>query len=238
MIGNDVVDLLDSDVRLSERTASFDARVFTAGERERIAAGPEGVRARWLMWAAKEAAYKLARKRDGRIRFVPRRFEVSPWTPIDAPGISGGEADLRLGGRVCVEDFSVDCDWISGQGFVHALCRPPGTPLPQCMAVERIRALAKPAGDPGEAVRRLALGKIARFLGADEDALRIEKRGRIPVLCFGDREAAADLSLSHHGSVVAFACLFSSGLDSGDFRARAAGVPVGSVCSPSEGAQP
>ena len=216
MIGNDIVDLLDADAQATERTPAFDARVFTQGERERIFAAADGVRARWLMWAAKEAAYKLARKRDGDLSFSPRRFEVGAWTVVDAPGRPG----TRLEGHVRAEELILDCEWISEPGFVHALCRLPGTPPPQCMAIERIPVL----DDPGEAVRRLAIDEIAQTLGAAENAFRIKKRGRIPFLWFRDREAAADLSLSHHGSLVAFACRLDSGFESIEFPAQIAAV--------------
>ena len=219
MIGNDIVDLLDADAQATERTPAFDARVFTRGERARILAAGDSVRARWLMWAAKEAAYNLARKRDGDLCFSPRRFEVGAWAVVDAPGRPG----TRLEGRVHTEELSLDCEWISAPGFVHALCRLPGTPPPQCIAVERISALE----DPGEAVRRLAVGEIARTLAAAEDAFRIEKRGRIPFLWFEDREAAADLSLSHHGSWVAFACRLYSGSEPTEFSAQTTAVAAG-----------
>jgi phosphopantetheinyl transferase (holo-ACP synthase) len=209
MIGNDIVDLRDDDVRLTERTPAFDSRVFTAGERERIVASPDGIRTRWLMWSAKEAAYKLARKRDRRVRFVPSRFEVDPWAASDVRASFAGENAAQLRGRVHLGEFSMDCEWISAQGFVHALCRMPGQPGSVSMAIERVEALEDRRADPGEAVRRLAIGEIARTLGSGERDLQIRKEDRIPVLYLDDHKLPADLSLSHHGRLVAFACRLS-----------------------------
>src|SRR5437867_200164 len=62
MLGNDLVDLGDADSCAAALHARFDGRVFDPVEREWIAASPHGERVRWLIWAAKESAYKAARK--------------------------------------------------------------------------------------------------------------------------------------------------------------------------------
>ena len=56
------------------------------------------------------------------------------------------------------------------------------------------------------AVRRFVSECLARELRIDGTELEIRKRGRIPELWTNGRCAAADLSLSHHGNVVGFAC--------------------------------
>ncbi len=210
MIGNDIVDLRDSDARPTERTPAFDARVFTPAERQRISASPDGVGERWLTWGAKEAAFKLARKRDATVAFIPLGFEV-------VPGVERGRSDSalvnaprRFCGRVHWGDSVFDCDWVLAENFVHALCRLPGAKAPDCQAVERIEGVhggfgLDQRGNPSVAVRRLALRKIARFLAVDERALEIRKRDRIPCLWLEGEPLAGDLTLSHHGAMVAFA---------------------------------
>ncbi len=76
MLGNDVVDLCDRDSHPTTLHPRFDERVFTDGERAALAASDSIGRERWRIWAAKEAAYKAARKLDARICFSPRRFVV------------------------------------------------------------------------------------------------------------------------------------------------------------------
>ena len=93
MIGNDIVDLRDSDARPTERTAAFDARVFSAAENERIESSDDSIRMRWLSWSAKESAYKLLRQYSGAVRFAPRRYAVgfeSPGRAMTARGILAG----------------------------------------------------------------------------------------------------------------------------------------------------
>ena len=194
MIGNDVVDLHDPDATPTWRTPAFDARVFSPAERAKIAESTDGVRERWLIWTAKEAAYKLARKRDDAAAFIPRRFEVTP-----RPGLRA---------RVLWGASSFECQWISEQSFVHALCFLPGADEPNCVGFERIDGAEVDASSPevlSRAVRRLAQQKIARVLSVPEGALEIRKSNRIPFVCLQGQPLAGDLSLSHHGAMVAFA---------------------------------
>ena len=76
MVGNDIVDLDDMEVRTGPAHSRFDIRVFSLEERLAIAAAPEPNRLRWSLWAAKEAAYKVAVKRNPDVIFSPSRFTV------------------------------------------------------------------------------------------------------------------------------------------------------------------
>ncbi len=194
MIGNDVVDLRDPDAAPTWRTPAFDARVFSPAERAKIAESTDGVRERWLIWTAKEAAFKVARKGDDAAAFIPRRFEVTP-----RPGLRA---------RVLWGASSFECQWVSEQGFVHALCFLPGADEPNCVGFERVDVAEVEDSSPealSRAARRLAKQKIARVLAVPEGALEIRKSNRIPFLCLRGQPLAGDLSLSHHGAMVAFA---------------------------------
>ena len=60
--------------------------------------------------------------------------------------------------------------------------------------------------DASRAVRDLAAHALATRLRLPEDAVRIGRQGRIPTLELSGHDAPLDLSLSHHGRFVAFAC--------------------------------
>ena len=208
MIGNDIIDLRDRDVRPTERTPAFDARVFTSAECQRISASSDGVAERWMTWARKEAAYKLARKLDATVKFIPRRFEVVPESEELRPDSARARAPRRFCGEVRWGDSVFACEWVWAENFVHALCRLPGAKPPECRAVERVESLRGGFGqreNPSIAVRQLALRKIARFLAVDEAALEIRKHERIPSLWLQGEPVVGDLTLSHHGAKVAFA---------------------------------
>jgi len=188
MVGNDVVDLGDREVLEGPTHPRFDDRVFGAEERRRIRESSVPGRTRWVLWAAKEAAFKLARKCDPRVVFSPRRFGVS----------------LGLPGRATVrheeQTFSVR---IATPGHaLHALALEPSRSGGRFVwAVEACR----PGDDPSRAARSLAARVLAEEIHLPQSALHFEKQGRIPSIRVDGRDELLDLSISHHGRYVAFA---------------------------------
>jgi phosphopantetheinyl transferase (holo-ACP synthase) len=184
MLGNDVVDLARCEH--GARHPRFDARVFSESERALIARDASQ-RVRWLLWAAKEAAYKAAKQLDAATVWAPARFEVS--------------LESRTGGvvRHGAREFALRVE--EHAGFVHALAS--GDAFARTLHAG-VEALA--GGDASPAARAFACRALAPRLGIAPLRLSIAKRGRIPVLCIDGRAARAELSLSHHGRFVAFAC--------------------------------
>ena len=193
MIGNDVVDLRDPEAGAEARHPGFDARVFTPAERAALAASATPERLRWQLWAAKEAAYKLLKKRDPRCVFSPRRFAVSLR--------EGGSAD------VAHADVRVRVGFDPSADFVHAVATDGDlSPARLRVGVRRLPSAAGAAPDaPGRAVRQLAVSAL-RDVWPTAASVRIGRAGRVPVVEVDGVRADADLSLSHHGRWVAFAC--------------------------------
>jgi len=182
MVGNDVVDLRDPELLRHPGSPRFDARVLTPGERDRLASAADPVRLRWRLWAAKEAAFKLASRAEPGLVFAPSRFVVSE--AGDAVAVPG-RAPVRL---------RVD----EGERHVHAIAWEGGPP-PLC----DVAFLESDAPDAqSRAVRALALDALAR---AGLPGCEIRREGRAPVLYHEGRRSARCLSLSHHGRVVGFA---------------------------------
>jgi len=190
MIGNDVVDLRDPDADPWRLHARFDSRVYHPSERALIATSPQPGRTRWILWALKEAAYKAARKEEPTTVFSPVRFVVSLQDAASAI-VRAGSRRFRA---------SISC----GPGHVHAVAWRVGDPP----AVTRMGVSRLPSGEtsPRAAARRLALERLAPALGVAPEALAIHREARIPALWVQGRRSDADLSLSHHGRFVAFAC--------------------------------
>jgi hypothetical protein len=189
MIGNDVVDLDDEDSRASCRHPRFEARIFAVAERERAAACADPDLARATLWAAKESAYKLLRRRDPRAVFSPSRFVVHL--------VGDRSAVVDAGGR------PVDVTFERGAGFVHAVALDEAAEF--LCAVRRLDACDANGLAPGLAARRLALERIAPFLGVGCERLSIVRDARIPWLRADGIRLPGALSLSHHGRFVAFA---------------------------------
>lgn len=191
MIGNDVVDLGDPESRAEARHPRFDGRVFDETERVLIEASPYPERTRWLLWAAKESAYKAARKEDPRTVFAPSCFVVRL------------ENDARASVTVGARGFRIDL--VAGADHVHAVAWSAGDrPATVATAVARLPELSVRS----DAVRWLAIATLSRRLAVKPEDLAIHRDGRIPTLWIRGERSAADLSLSHHGRFVAFACAF------------------------------
>ena len=155
MVGNDVVDLADRDSWPETRHARFDERVFAPGERRRLCEAPDADSLRWILWAAKESAYKAARQWRPDTVFSPSRFEVH----LDREG--RGQVHHDRDRYAVLVERRVDC--------IHAVCTGPGAAgEPPLVGVERLgepgRDGRRPA-EPGQAARRLALEQIAARLG-------------------------------------------------------------------------
>jgi phosphopantetheinyl transferase (holo-ACP synthase) len=190
-VGNDVVDLADPEAGLSGLHPRFGERVFGAAERRALEASRSRHRLHWALWAAKESAYKARKRLDPGAVFAPREYEVE-LSPLPA---AGGVAVGRVFHRGDVFALEVSVDGAS----VHAVATSEGE------AGGRVLWRVERAGcDPSVAARRLAATAIGSALGLDPAGLRIV--GRPPVVTDGDRRLPAEVSLSHHGRFVAFAC--------------------------------
>lgn len=199
MIGNDVVDLAHPATRPGAQHPRFDDRVFTKAERAALAQSAGAERLRWIFWAAKESAYKTARKLDSRTIWSPARFAVQlePARPRELTALCG----VVRHGAVA---FSLRVE--SSAEKVHALAFCPRNSAPDALHCVGVAHCAKGV-EAGAAVRAAARREIAAWLGVAPEAIGIGRRGRIPILHIaGLPREAADLSLSHHGRFVAWAC--------------------------------
>jgi hypothetical protein len=208
MLGNDVVDLQDADADPGSFRPRFDERVFSEAERAAIADDPYPLARRWAHWAAKEAAYKLARQIDEHFVFSPSilvaRFEPVPDVGGQRLGriVRHGRLDLprTLGTSIRVLELRS----FETSEWVHAVVIPSGSDW------EAVQIGFDSRGglsmDSSGAVRSLALRGIARSLAVQPERLALEKRGRIPVVELDGARTSLALSLSHHGRWVGFAC--------------------------------
>lgn len=202
MVGNDVVDLGDPDADSTRYSARFDARVFTRAERRAIANSVSGERERWRLWAAKEASYKLARRRDCKTVFSPRAFAVGP--------DEGGRANRA---RVAHADTAYYIEFDETPERIHAVAvSSPDDFASVLTGVEGVMKDIQTKTNPGrpgesEAVRRLACDAISQRFELPRGQLAIRKlEDRVPRLYRGDEFLALSVSLSHHGRWLAFAC--------------------------------
>ncbi len=189
MVGNDVVDLSDPESSRDARHSRFDRRVFMPEEFEMLSIEYTDVQRRWILWSAKEAAYKAARREAAGVVFSPVRFVVKLDRSLCGSvslGILRWPVRVRIGGD-CVHAVVSENESFAG-------------PLSDARRLTTVELR-----DPSQAVRRFAIASIAAELGVATSDLRIEKRDRIPQLIVAEEAAPMALSLSHHGAYVGFA---------------------------------
>jgi hypothetical protein len=168
----------------------FDLRVFTDEERWLIEAAAVPERARWALWAAKESAFKVAKKLHDEIPFHPKSFAVR-W-------LEDARAEVRHRVAGCFQVWVEEArDWI------HAVAAPAAEALARpTTAVEVVEEQAPLPGRLGEMARDLARRAVAPFFSLEAGDLTVILRDRIPHLSLRGRVLPVDLSLSHHGRVV------------------------------------
>lgn len=194
MLGNDVIDLADPETWPGACHPRFEQRVFTSAERAAIAASPRPALARWVHWAAKESAYKAARRHAAATVFAPRRFAVE---------LAGGSGAVRHG----ADRFRLRVRLLGDA--VHAVAWEPAATGLLVADVARVGAAVTPAA-LSAAVRALAVRTIAAALGVADAHLTVTRAaGAPPCLLRDGHPERAVLSLSHHGHLVAFACLLA-----------------------------
>jgi len=205
MIGNDVVDLGEPEVLAPERHPRWDARVFSPPELETIHASGAPERLRWILWAAKEAAYKVARKLDRRTVFSPPRFEV--------------HLDATLRGHVDHPGGTLPVVVDEAPGRIHAVASDSAPERDEVL--EQVVVWDGEATLAGKALRARVRRELAARLGLASEEIEIERIGRIPVVLAQGSPLDVDLSLSHHGGFVAFACDLREGAGAWAREARA-----------------
>lgn len=203
MLGNDVIDLADGETRPEAIHPRFDERVFAATERAELAKSFSPERLRWKLWAAKESAYKAAKKLDPRTIFSPVRFVVNLIAP--------GRATVRAPGR----SFSVSFREV--EDAVHAVALEEraleGSLVSGLLRFAPAKALPREPEAASMAARRLVIETLSERFGipAGEIVITSSEDG-VPRLRL--RGAPAELSLSHHGRFVAFAAQLHSPVES------------------------
>ncbi len=204
MVGNDVVDLADPQCLPRGTHPRFDQRVFAPSELRLVHASPTPVRMRWMLWAAKESAYKILRKRDPAVTFVPRHFVVEPCgleTGCDGPFGRASRTEARVRGTVSCARRRVAFRGVIAGEALHVVAADDAEG-----AFEVLEAVVESGiAEPGDVVRRAAAAAVAARLGVPANTVRIVRQDRIPCLQVRGVSHPIDLSLSHHGRFVGFA---------------------------------
>lgn len=198
MIGNDIVDLAFVEPPAYRHVALL-RRVCGNHEMNFVRTGKDPAANLAMVWASKEAAFKLFLKKDPSVHFIPKDFVVE----FQEPGSSDfpGRGHVEHGGKKASLSLFITERW------VHAIAR-------DSLWTETRWCVGTLAGGGRNASAR-AESKLARALGSKllcefgpPDA-RLEFAGRIPVVKSAyASDLRVDVSLSHHGSFAAAAIIW------------------------------
>jgi phosphopantetheine--protein transferase-like protein len=199
-VGNDIVDLADPENIGKSADERFCRRVFNAEELSMIAGSDRPDSFLWMIWAAKEAAYKAISRMYPVVCSIPRRYPVV----LETAAHAGSVTPLKGKVRTPLGDVSVHV-FIEVQAL-HAIAFLNVEDLTGI--VFRVERVDVKGGDPSGFVRKILLEEIASRLGCPVGSLSVfkeKKRPWAPFISFREGRLPIEISLSHDGRFVAFA---------------------------------
>ncbi len=197
--GNDLVDLASPGAQKNSLHPKFDERVFTSKERLLILKSSNPLVTRWMLWACKESAYKLHKRFDSSLYFLPPKFECT----------------LCQEGLIQVTSDALE-SWVKItllETALHAIAVK--HPHHFKGVTERVfklspRHLRSPSS-VSKKTRLFALSTIAHALNISLNRLSLcQKTNKVPWLiingtAIGEEKRLVPISFSHHGRFAAFA---------------------------------
>ncbi len=205
-----MVDLAASGAAYRWKDERFLGKVFDGRERAAIRRATAQDVVLWSLWACKEAAYKVVRKLEPEAGFVPHWFPVT---------LSPTEGSPKIHGRVETPFGPIAVRVETGEGFVHGLARWGGPPGWERIVYRILRVVPseRPASFPcavpcpSMQLRSVLKEHLSERLGCGADRIEIVRRkgrsGLGPPMAYvaGERQDV-DISMSHDGRFLAFAC--------------------------------
>lgn len=216
-IGNDLIDFRASHNRGRAEQPRMLARVLTAEERSRLADEDAGDIGFALLWSAKEAAYKAAKKVQPALVFAPGRWQ------LDCADLTL-DAERKCGSVIIPEHPQIAVTWQHHAHWLHCIAvhGPQADRIASAVmalvdcptdAVFSERERDSFSRQQSAAVRTLARQLLAQHGISDSEIVRERgERGLLPPRVFSDGVARDDiqLSLSHDGDYVAAVIAFAA----------------------------
>ena len=221
-IGNDIVDLTHRENRRKSRDRRFVSRVFTAEEQGWIEGSERPDVTLWMLWAAKEAAFKVAGKLKPETAFVPKAYAVTlaHYTPSEGfgEGVPSGIPEKSSGamhGVVVTPAGPVNMSCFFSTDHVHCVAAGKNS-CPVVPVLSHVRTVERKIDSPAEpsaAVRWEAIHYLASALKVSPYFIRIHRERMLhgygpPRVFMEGRRTDIDISLSHDGRYIAFALHF------------------------------
>ena len=188
------MDLLDPQADPQSIHQGFDERVMTDEENRLIVSALDPHRLRWMLWAAKESAFKVVKKVDPSAVFHPKAFEV--------------ELITFGGAHVCHSKADFETVLYHSPKWVHAVTTLESKSVTSDSRLHsRVLSLESRIGplDESMEVRTFTRKALGSWLGISWAEVEIVTENRIPRALKRGQALGIDLSLSHDGNFVACA---------------------------------
>jgi hypothetical protein len=206
------VDLGNPDALGKSRDDRFVRRVFLPEEQNQIYQDSDADCILWVLWAAKEAAYKIISKYHPSIHSGPLKYRVHLEETLLLPPRTPG---FRNGYFTCLVETpegSVITSALTGADYVHAFGSQGNQSEVGAMHLKVFR-LDQPCfhdQPESEVVRKVLRRYLGRFWQMPAKQIGVHRDQKVrgtgpPTVYVGGKRASADLSLSHHGRYGAFA---------------------------------
>lgn len=212
-VGNDIVDLTDSDAMGKSRDTRFINRVFTQGEQDRILNSANPDAALWALWAGKETAYKVVSKSHTAVSSAPRAYNVSFEKENIANSDRNSFGHYSFSGVVETPRGSIPVRIFQACDCIHCIGTTGAKEAIDSVdwGVLRIgRGFGASPRFESFIVRKAARRHLSLYLNRYPDEIEIRRvkgphGSGYPIVYIGDRRAGVDISLSHEGEFAAYA---------------------------------
>lgn len=139
MIGNDVVDIIQSRQESNWQRKGFLEKLFTTSEHLLIAQSAEPETMVWLLWSMKEAAYKIYNRQTKIREYIPKKLVCT---------ISSKENNYFFGQVICGENRYHTKTFMAIDNFLHTIAVPSFDDLKHVQEIERKSIIKDENGIP------------------------------------------------------------------------------------------
>ena len=197
MIGNDVIDISATRQESNWKRKGFLQKLFTEKECQFILEGDDPEFLVWLIWSAKESAYKIIHRNHQKMFFSPKQFEFLEDHFSNENGITGrikfGESCFDFKSKI-----ERDC--------IHTTAIPSGHSIKYVSEIFPIVPTNYQTQRAG--VRTALINWLAESMDSTQSIEVRKDDFGIPYLYESGVKSACCLSLAHHGGYGGFAITF------------------------------
>lgn len=222
-IGNDIVSIKHAVENKHFLTQRYLNKLFTPKEQRYICSSNMLAYAAWLIWTAKESAYKIYNKQSGKRMYYPKKFEVTVSDNQLVPYIRSLKTNntkemqaltssgVLLSGRVRTPLKNVFVSFFPTHDFIHTLAAENNAHLKNIRwGIASISSIKYKS--QSSQVRLLTKERIAKEIGINPSTLTINRQFRNdrsgpPCIYYEGRKLKIDISITHDADLVAYAYL-------------------------------